>query len=251
MTPASAVVTPAMSGPAISTTTVSPVISGTGAARPGVPLTSCRSVVHIGDSTSDGLVSADYLPDARLRIPAQYARVGVTRSIMEVSGGRSIVETLLGQPNAYTVAQRLIRHGYRGCWVLALGTNDAADVAVGSNVSNAMRIQRMMALIGTQPVLWVNVKSLLASGPYSERDMRGWDQALLQACPRYPNMRVFNWAAFARPPWFTPDGIHYTSAGYAVRSRLIAGALAAAYPRAPSRSAGQPRVGPVQSCLVG
>ena len=197
------------------------------------------------------LVSADYLPDARLRIPAQYARVGVTRSIMEVSGGRSIVETLLGQPNAYTVAQRLIRHGYRGCWVLALGTNDAADVAVGSNVSNAMRIQRMMALIGTQPVLWVNVKSLLASGPYSERDMRGWDQALLQACPRYPNMRVFNWAAFARPPWFIPDGIHYTSAGYAVRSRLIAGALAAAYPRAPSRSAGQPRVGPVQSCLVG
>ncbi len=250
-TPASAVVTPAMSGAAISTTTVSPVISGTGAVRPGVPLTSCRSVVHIGDSTSDGLVSADYLPDARLRIPAQYARVGVARSIMEVSGGRSIVETLLGQPNAYTVAQRLIRDGYHGCWVLALGTNDTADVAVGSNVSNATRIQRMMALIGTQPVLWVNVKSLLASGPYSERDMRGWDQALRQACPRYPNMRVFNWAAVARPPWFIPDGIHYTSAGYAWRSRLIAGALAAAFPRAPSRSAGQPRVGPVQSCLVG
>jgi peptidoglycan/LPS O-acetylase OafA/YrhL len=246
--PASAVVTPAMTGPAVAATTVSPAIS---AARPGVPLTSCRSVVHIGDSTSDGLVSADYLPDARLRIPAQYARVGVTRSIMEISGGRSIVETLLGQPNAYTVAQRLIRDGYHGCWVLALGTNDTADVAVGSNVSNAARIRRMMALIGTEPVLWVNVKSLLASGPYSERDMRGWDQALLQACPRYPNMRVFNWAAHARPPWFISDGIHYTSAGYAVRSRLIAGALASAFPRAPSREAGQPRVGPVQSCLVG
>ena len=134
--------------------------------------------------------------------------------------------------------------------MLALGTNDTADVAVGSTVSNAMRIHRMMSLIGTDPVMWVNVRSLLSGGPYSERDMQEWDQALLQACPRYPNMRVFNWAAFARPPWFISDVIHYTSAGYAVRSRLIAGALASAFPRVPPRTAGQPRVGPVQSCLV-
>jgi peptidoglycan/LPS O-acetylase OafA/YrhL len=242
---ASAAVAPAVAGPAGG----QPVAS-TAARRAGVPQTSCRSVVHIGDSTSDGLVSADYLPDARLRIPAQYARIGVTRSIMEVSGGRSVVETLLGQPNALTVAQQLIRHGYHGCWVLALGTNDSADVAVGSTVSNAMRIQRMMSLIGTDPVMWVNVRSLLSSGPYSERDMREWDQALLQACPRYPNMRVFNWAASARPAWFISDGIHYTSAGYAARSQLIAGALASAFPHVPPRTTGQPRVDPVQSCLV-
>jgi hypothetical protein len=78
------------------------------AARPGVPLapgsstlpagvasgprllTSCRSVVHIGDSTSDGLVLPAYQPDAALRIAAQYRRVGVTRFIPEVSApGRS------------------------------------------------------------------------------------------------------------------------------------------------------------------
>jgi peptidoglycan/LPS O-acetylase OafA/YrhL len=215
----------------------------------GIPKTSCQSVVHVGDSTSDGLVSSDYLPDPRLRITAQYAMVGVRKSIMEISGGRSIVETLLGQPNAYTVAQRLIRAGYRGCWVLALGTNDTADVAVGSNVGLAARIRDMMSLIGDEPVLWVNVKSLLASGPYSEHDMQQWDSALLQACPRYPDMRVFNWAAAARPAWFIPDGIHYTSAGYAMRSHLIAGALAQAFPRA----AVPPRyvdTGAVPSCLV-
>ena len=236
------VVTPAVAG----RQPIARTVSG----RASVPKTSCRSVVHIGDSTSDGLVSADYLPDARLRIPAQYARIGVTRSIMEVSGGRSVVETLLGQPNAFTVAQRLIRRGYHGCWVLALGTNDTADVAVGSTVSNAMRIRRMMSLIGTDPVMWVNVKSLLSSGPYSERDMHEWDQALLQACPSYPNMRVFDWAAFARPAWFISDGIHYTSAGYAVRSQRIAGALAAAFPQLPPRTAGEPRAAPAQSCLV-
>jgi peptidoglycan/LPS O-acetylase OafA/YrhL len=198
------------------------------------PRSSCRSVVHIGDSTSDGLNSPDYLPNPALRLSTQYANVGVRRVIWEISGGRSIVETLQGQANAATVAQKLIRRGYHGCWVLALGTNDTADVFVGSNVGLEQRIERMMAVIGHQPVMWVNVVSLLNSGPYSEHDMRLWDQALLRACPRYPNMRVYDWASVARRPWFISDGIHYTSPGYAQRSHDIAQALAKAFPAAPT-----------------
>jgi peptidoglycan/LPS O-acetylase OafA/YrhL len=202
---------------------------------PAFPLkTSCRSVVHFGDSTSDGLVSADYLPDPAQRINAQYADVGVRRTRFEIRGGTSIVETILNEPNAYTVAQALVRHGYRGCWVLALGTNDTADVAVGSNVGVAARIERMMSVIRGEPALWVNVKSLLGTGPYAEKNMQAWNYALLRACLRYPNMRVFDWAAFAQRQWFIPDGIHYTSAGYVQRSRLIAQALAVAFPQAAS-----------------
>jgi len=196
--------------------------------------TSCTSVVHFGDSTSDGLVSADYLPDPALRINAQYADVGVKRTRFEIRGGTSIVETIRKEPNAYTVAQNLVRHGYRGCWVLALGTNDTADVAVGSNVGLAARIGRMMSVIRGQPALWVNVKSLLGSGPYAEKKMQSWNQALLRACSRYPNMRVFDWAAAVKRQWFIPDGIHYTSPGYLQRSRLIAEALAVAFPQAAS-----------------
>ena len=48
--------------------------------------------------------------------------------------------------------------------MLALGTNDTADVYVGSRVSLAARIQEMMSVIGGQPVMWVNVKSLLGAG---------------------------------------------------------------------------------------
>ena len=211
---------------------------GPGAKRKGqaaalAPRSSCRAVVHIGDSTSDGLNSPNYLPNRALRLSTQYGDVGVRQVTWEISGGRSIVETLQGQPNAATVAQRLIRHGYHGCWVLALGTNDTADVFVGSNVDVAQRIQRMMAVIGHQPVMWINVVSLLHSGPYSEHDMRMWDQALLRACPRYPNMRVYDWASVAQRRWFISDGIHYTSPGYAVRSRDIAQALAQAFPAAP------------------
>jgi peptidoglycan/LPS O-acetylase OafA/YrhL len=192
--------------------------------------TSCRAVVHIGDSTSEGLISPDYLPNPRQRISAQYARVGVTTFIPQISGARSIVETYENYPNAYTVAQQEIQQGYQGCWVLALGTNDTADVAVGSQVGLATRIKRMMSLIGNQPVMWVNVRSLLAAGPYSESNMLAWDNALMQACASYPNMRVYDWAAAVKDSWYISDGIHFTSAGYAARARMIANALAAAFP---------------------
>jgi hypothetical protein len=78
-------------------------------------------VVHIGDSTSEGLTSPDYLPDPADRIPARYADVGVKTSIMRIVGATSIVESLPGTPNASTVASQLVRSGYDGCWVLALG----------------------------------------------------------------------------------------------------------------------------------
>jgi len=212
------------------------------AAHPGSLRTSCKEVAHLGDSTSDGLVSPDFLPDPAQRIPAQYARVGVSRSIMEVVGANSIVETLPGDENGYEIAQGLVAQGYRGCWVIALGTNDTADVYVGSNVGLAVRIERMMSVIGHEPVLWVNVKTLLTSGPYAETNMQLWDNALLAACPEYPNMRVFDWAHLANPAWFTSDGIHYTSTGSAVRAAAIADALATGFPapsaqRAPVSSA--------------
>jgi lysophospholipase L1-like esterase len=150
---------------------------------------------------------------------------------MEVVGGTSIVEEYDNQPNAYKVAARYKAAGYHGCWVLALGTNDTADVAVGSGVGVATRIREMMSVIGGQPVLWITVKSLLSGGPYAERNMQQWNQALRDARPRYPNMRVYDWASVVQSSWFISDEIHYTSAGYAARAELIADALAAAFPK--------------------
>jgi hypothetical protein len=194
------------------------------------PRTSCQSVVHIGDSTSDGLISSNYLPDPAQRIPERYAQVGVSSVHMEVVGGTSIVEEYDNQPNAFDVATRYKQAGYHGCWVLALGTNDTADVAVGSSVGLAARITKMMSAIGNQPVLWVTVKSLLSAGPYGEHNMQLWNQALSAAQSRYPDMRIYDWASVVAPQWFISDEIHFTSAGYAARAELIADALAAAFP---------------------
>jgi peptidoglycan/LPS O-acetylase OafA/YrhL len=202
--------------------------------------TSCRAVVHLGDSTSDGLVSPSYLAKPE-RIAAQYADVGVRSVITDISGARSVVEVLPGEVNGYDAARKLVRGGFRGCWVIALGTNDTADVAAGSNVSLATRISRMMQAAGGEPVMWVNVQSLLSSGPYAEANMVRWDQALVAACPRYPNMRVYNWAAEARTKWYISDGIHFTSLGYQHRAQGIAEALARAFPV----------TGQSSGCLVG
>src|SRR5579875_670948 len=211
------------------------------AAAGGGPRTSCRAVAHIGDSTSDGLVSPAYLPDPRTRITARYEDVGVREVITDISGARSVVETLPGQVNGYDAALAIRRGGFRGCWVIALGTDDAADVAAGSTYSLPFRIGEMMRAAHGEPVMWVNVISLVSSGPYAESNMRRWNRALLRACARYPNMRVYNWAAEARRGWFISDGIHYTSLGYEHRAKMIADALARAFP-AHGRSPG---------CVVG
>ena len=200
--------------------------------------TSCRSVVYIGDSTSEGEVSPEYIPDPGRRLPAQLGRVGVGSTQPEISGARSIVETYEGEPNAATVAQAHVAQGFSGCWILALGTNEVDNVYDHSPVGFPARIGRMMSIVEREPVLWVDAVSLLGSGGYAEESMKRWNRALLAACPLYPNMRVFDWASRARQPWFIADGIHYTSPGYVRRTHLIARALAAAFPAPGRPSAG-------------
>jgi peptidoglycan/LPS O-acetylase OafA/YrhL/lysophospholipase L1-like esterase len=192
--------------------------------------TSCRAAVHIGDSTSEGMVSPSYLPNPAERLTAQYEDVGVQQVQTSIVGANSVVETLPGDVNGYDIARNLVAQGYRGCWVIALGTNDTADVAIGSNAGRMARIKRMMSVAHGQPVMWVDVISLLASGPYSEANMQQWNATLRQACARYANMRIFDWASLAQRGWFINDGIHYTSAGYAIRGRQIAEGLAKAFP---------------------
>ncbi len=222
---------PAAAGP---TTTAA---KATGAARAGTAArtvglqTSCRSVAHIGDSTSVDLISSADLPDPAQQLPARYTGVGVRHLLMDASGGRSVVEALPGQVNGYNVAEAWWNQGYRGCWVFALGTNDTANVSVGSAVGLMGRINEMMSAAHGEPVVWVNTITQTSSGPWSEANQQLWDSTLVSALARYPNMRILNWAAVAQPGWFLPDGIHYNQAGCAARAQAIADGLARAFPR--------------------
>lgn len=191
--------------------------------------TSCQSAAHIGDSTSVDLVSTAYLPPSAL-LQTRYANVGVKHLNLDASGGRSMVEALPGQVNGYNVARAWAAQGFRGCWVLALGTNDAANVAVGSSVSLMARIDKMMAVAHGQPVMWVNTRTLLGYGPYANANEQVWNQTLIQALKKYPNMRIFDWNSVSVPGWFLSDGIHYNTFGAGERALAIANALAKAFP---------------------
>lgn len=72
---------------------------------------------------------------------------------------------------------------------------------------------------------------------WSNANMQLWNEALTDAKARWPNLKVFDWAAIAAID-STPfaDGIHHTSAGYAVRNEAIAGAFVGYFP--PCRSGG-------------
>jgi hypothetical protein len=121
---------------------------------------------------------------------------------------------------------------------MAMGSNEAANQTVGASVTSRDRIDLVMRLIGDHPVLWLTVKTQNASGPYADRGMQKWNQELVEACTRYPNMRVYDWASQVKKGWFVDDGIHFTTKGYAERGKRIARALATAYPRGGAAPAG-------------
>jgi hypothetical protein len=193
--------------------------------------TSCGQVVHIGDSTSIGLMSSAYQPNKDNWVDTQYRKVGVGNVETDIAGARSIVERWHHQPNAQDAVQAELDRGYQGCWVMAMGTNEAANQAVGGPVRSNERIDLIMKQIGNHPVLWLTVKTQKSRGPYANREMRKWNAALLDGCSRYPNMRVYDWAGQVEDSWFINDGIHFTTRGYKERGKRIAQALATAFPR--------------------
>jgi peptidoglycan/LPS O-acetylase OafA/YrhL/lysophospholipase L1-like esterase len=199
-------------------------------AGPPATQTSCKRVFYIGDSTSEGVISTNYIPKEQHRLPAQLRQIGVGDVETHITDALAIVERFEAEPSAAEVARQAASEHPHQCWILALGTNDAATITRGSNAGPEERIAEMMRAIGPQPVLWVDVVSRLSSGYYKESGMERWNRALLAACDAFPNMRVFDWAGVARRSWFIDDGIHYTTPGYVNRTHLIAQALLEAFP---------------------
>ncbi|MGK2261419.1 SGNH/GDSL hydrolase family protein [Gordonia polyisoprenivorans] len=211
-----------------------PMIPGLGdlLRQGGAPgTTRCTSVVQIGDSTSVGVDSPTKVPSPAETLSAQYKRVGVGTVDLDANRGRSIVGAVDGRPNAAEAVATHLARGERGCWVIAMGLEDAADIAKGSTVAADERIDRIMNQLRGQPVLWPTVTADAAARGYTTTATASFNNALRRAVVRYPNLAVYDWAAAAagQPEWFD-DGIHYTAAGIAARNMRFAGALATAFP---------------------
>jgi lysophospholipase L1-like esterase len=198
--------------------------------RPRQNKTSCAEVAYIGDSISLGMVSATTPQRPTAEFEKLMAEVGVTDLQVEVSGGRSIVETLPGQENAVTVAQRLRDAGFAGCWVIAIGTNDAANIAAGAARQADERVVAIMSVVGSDPVLWIDAASVATSGYWAVPNVEAWDRVLAADIASYPGARIAPWSGYVRSEWFESDGIHITAAGAAARAKFVANALAVGFP---------------------
>ena len=190
------------------------------------PAAACQSVAHIGDSLT---------AYTKAELAEAYASVGVSAEI-DAFGGRATLQKL--RRDAKTGKQAALEFNATGaerCWVVALGTNDTANVAAGARYTRAKAIDAMMAAIDPSaraPVMWVNTFTTLRAGHWSNANMKLWNEALVQARRRWPNLKVFDWASVAATgaaPF--ADGIHHTAEGYGARNRAIAEALAATFKR--------------------
>jgi lysophospholipase L1-like esterase len=211
---------------AITTTTATSSVGRTTAKK-----TSCSDVAYIGDSVSLGMISAATLPDPAAHLEPRLAAIGVANVQVEISGGRSIVETLSGQENAVEVATRLRSAGFSGCWVIAIGTNDAANIAAGAKRNADQRIIALMSVIGSDPVLWIDALTIATTGFWASANINAWDDALTAESVAYPNMRIARWSKLVRTDWFESDGIHPNAAGTAARVQFVASALVANFPK--------------------
>jgi lysophospholipase L1-like esterase len=221
--PASPTTTAADGGAA---TTVAGPETSSSVASPG--RTSCHGLTHIGDSLTVGMLQDPASPE--LRLGAQYERIGVSERLIDGASGRAVVGSQNGQADGYDAAVKQRTNGFAGCWVFALGTNDAAKIAQGSPVQPATRIDRMMSVVGSDPVVWVDTVTQATSGDYANDNMLQWNTALEDARGRYPNLHVFLWSTVVQDEWFSSDGVHYTPEGYAAFARSLADGVAAALP---------------------
>ncbi len=191
--------------------------------------TLCRKLIHLGDSTSIALDSGAFIRNPSDRLKARYRAIGVDSIVLEIDGALSVEEKLGKRKNAWERAHAHHIAGYDGCWVFALGTNDPANVR-GDIAELGRRIDKMIGEAGNRPSLFLTTRTLHQKGLYRDAVMKQWNRAVLDACTRHPNMRVYDWASEYKDAWFQSDKVHPNDTGAKERAARIAQALAMAFP---------------------
>jgi hypothetical protein len=238
----------------------------------------CRTVGYIGDSVSyyiehnlhdpsqpDGLITSAF---ARHGWSGEHfwLTVGRGRTIDEPGKNNFVRDNPAGPPpvgyretgyvdpeSGLKAVERITMATHDGidCWVIALGTNDAARLIQrdDANLSRPMShyrirhsgfaIDRLMARIGDRLAIWIDtsVREGTTTPPYLPEGAAEWNSALESVVGRYPNMVIIRWTdLIARhPEWYDRTGYHYTPSGNAERAEFMAAALEAVIrPTAPN-----------------
>jgi hypothetical protein len=188
-------------------------------------------VAVIGDSTAVGIDGSTGVIPVGDGIVSTLAAIGVTDVRLDISGGRSIVETLPGQTNGADAIAALRSSGFDGCWIVALGTNDAANISAGSNADAANRVDRIIDATGGGRLLWINASTITDSGHWARANTVRWNDDLAALLVGRGNVGLADWDSIAsQNAWFVSDGIHPNRAGLAARAQFIADNLRVFFP---------------------
>ena len=217
---------------------VSAAPSATGTAT--ATATRCEQVVHIGDSTS--LMMFD---DAGVYTPFDnaeqtYRAAGATTVINSSFGARATNLGWQGGPTGLDSVNEILGTGVpeRTCFIIALGTNNAANQNRAGYDNSVADISAVMDAIGPNyPVLWVTpvTDDLWAPQYYQNAAMEVFNAGLYTAQESYPNLWVYPWNQEVREEWFLDgDGVHYNTDGNTARAHHFARALIDAFPQDPT-----------------
>jgi lysophospholipase L1-like esterase len=168
-------------------------------AAPAAQATMPSPVLVVGDSLAVGM--KPYLGEL----------LGASEVVWDARSGRTTPEGLvrlrarLGQVTPQTV-------------VISLGTNDGPDPA-----RFASRIRRALAAIPAGAcVVWTDINRPPRKGRY-----HGLNRVLERAAVQDPRMVLVHWdRAVLHKSVSLPDGLHPDAAGFELRSRMVAGAIA-------------------------
>ncbi|MDY2941574.1 MAG: acyltransferase family protein [Varibaculum sp.] len=199
--------------------------------------TSCREVVHVGDSTSLAMFTQEGVNSPADTGEAAYRAAGAQIVINSSFGARATNMAINEDPSGDESITEILAGGVdpNTCWVIALGVNNAANMAVVSGDTASAEIANTMSLIGSQyPVLWISptTSTQLAPRWYETPNMVHWNETLLADVRKYPNLWVYRWDQDVQQEWFLEgDGVHYNVEGNTQRSRHFASALIEAFPK--------------------
>jgi lysophospholipase L1-like esterase len=153
----------------------------------------------VGDSLAEGTEAplAQLLPGWRIKTSAFTGR--------STANGVSQILGMPNLPDAITVS---------------LGTNDNP----GETATFANEVTEVLDAAGpSKCVVWANI----ARPPYGGVSYSGFNRVLDRLSLTNPNLLVVDWAriSHSQPGLLGSDGVHATSAGYALRAQAIASAI--------------------------
>lgn len=198
--------------------------------------TRCTEIVHVGDSTSLAMFSDDGVENPDDNAMKVYAATGAHKVVNSSFGARATNQGYEDSPSGNESLRQLIDAGVDSdaCFVIALGTNDAANMNVEGKDRSSEHIEATMDIIGPHhPVLWITTIVNPAGAPrwYDKAVMDSWNSALYAELKTHPNMWVYPWDKDVRPNWFIEgDGVHYNQEGSSERSHRFAQAVINAWP---------------------